>query len=157
VQKIRRLGIDVKNQQVFTPFNSRRFESVALRKQLTRIGVDPYYCFNTKGIKETSSYRVPIARMLQERKEEARLIPGVERTDRPVFNVPKIGKTNLRGWQDFEVIMIRADGSRIYEFFPWDISSETFLYKDVSISNYLIRLERMGENIEDYKSIWQYY
>jgi len=39
---------------------------------------------------------VPIARILQERKEEARLLPGLNRTDEPVFNVPRLGKNHLR-------------------------------------------------------------
>ena len=65
VQKFRMFGIPVYNQLVFTFFNSRRFETAALRQQLRLIGVTPYYTFNTKGKEETDSYRVPIARLLQ--------------------------------------------------------------------------------------------
>ena len=95
VQKLRKAGISVYNQQVYTIENSRRFELAKLRKDLRSIGVDPYYTFNMKGKEETSKYMVPIARILQERKEEARLLPGLDRTDEPVFNVPKLGKNQL--------------------------------------------------------------
>ena len=54
---------------------------------------------------------VPIARMLQERKEEAGRLPGLDRTDEPVFNLPRLGKNHLRAWQDHRVVMIRPDGS----------------------------------------------
>ena len=56
VQKIKKQGISVYNQSVFTMENSRRFEHVALRRALRLIGVDPYYTFNTKGKKETENY-----------------------------------------------------------------------------------------------------
>ncbi len=78
VQKLRQVGISVYNQQVYTVENSRRFEAAKLRKDLKSIGVDPYYTFNMKGKEETSRYMVPIARILQERKEEARLLPGLD-------------------------------------------------------------------------------
>jgi lysine 2,3-aminomutase len=74
VQKIKKIGISVYNQQVFTVENSRRFESAKLRRDLRLIGIDPYYTFNMRGKDETRSYMVPIARILQERKEEARLL-----------------------------------------------------------------------------------
>jgi len=73
IQKFKRYGMDVYNQLVYTYYNSRRFQAVALRRLLRYIGVTPYYTFNTKGKEETNDYRVPIARLLQEQKEEARL------------------------------------------------------------------------------------
>jgi lysine 2,3-aminomutase len=116
VQKLRKIGVSVYNQQVYTVENSRRFETVKLRRDLKSIGVDPYYTFNMKGKEETRRYMVPIARILQERKEEARLLPGLDRTDEPVFNVPKLGKNHLRAGQDHRLVMILPDGSRVYEF-----------------------------------------
>ncbi|AEF95969.1 KamA family radical SAM protein [Methanotorris igneus] len=160
VQKIRKKGICVYNQEVFTTENSRRFETVALRRLLRLIGIEPYYTFNTKGKEETRKYRVPIARLLQEQKEEARLTPGVERTDKPIFNVPRLGKVNLNAWQDHEVIMIMPNGSRVYEFHPWEKNislANTYIYTDVPIYDYLKELERRGENLEDYKTIWYYF
>ncbi|HUU26335.1 MAG TPA: KamA family radical SAM protein [archaeon] len=160
VQKVRKTGIGVYNQQVFTVENSRRFETAKLRRDLRLIGVDPYYTFNMKGKEETRRYMVPIARILQERKEEARLFPGLDRTDEPVFNVPKLGKNHLRSWQDHRLVMILPDGSRVYEFHPWEKNIKPvppYNYIDVPIYDYLEELAARGENIRDYRTIWFYY
>ncbi|MBN2289888.1 MAG: KamA family radical SAM protein [Candidatus Glassbacteria bacterium] len=160
VQKIRRAGMGVYNQEVFTVENSRRFETVKLRRDLRLIGVDPYYTFNMKGKEETRRYMVPIARILQERKEEARLLPGLDRTDEPVFNVPKLGKNHLRSWQDHRLVMVLPDGSRVYEFHPWEKNIKPvppYNYIDVPIYDYLEELAARGENIRDYRTIWFYY
>ena len=160
VQKIKKVGINVYNQAVFTIENSRRFELAKLRRDLRLIGVDPYYTFNMKGKEETRKYMVPIARLLQERKEEARLLPGLDRTDEPVFNVPKLGKNHLRAWQDHRVVMIRPDGRRVYEFHPWEkniFPMPPYNYVDVPIYEYLEELASRGENIRDYRTIWFYY
>ncbi|MEJ2368817.1 MAG: hypothetical protein P8Z49_10835 [Acidobacteriota bacterium] len=160
VQRLVRKGIAVYNQTVFTFSNSRRFELVALRRALRSIGVDPYYTFNAKGKEETRDYRVPIARLLQERKEEARLLPGLDRTDEPVFNVPRLGKNHLRSWQDHRVVMILPDGRRIYEFHPWEKNIKAippYTYADVAIWDYLKQLQGAGEDIREYRNIWYYY
>ena len=160
VQRFRRYGIGVSNQLVYTFYNSRKFEASFLRHQLRLIGVSPYYTFNTKGKEETEAFRVPIARLLQEQKEEARLLPGTCRTDEIVFNVPRLGKNYLRAAQHRDVVSITPDGSRIYEFHPWDKKlalSNTYVYKDVSIYGYLKRLKKAGESLSDYKTIWYYY
>ncbi|MBN1444811.1 MAG: KamA family radical SAM protein [Candidatus Omnitrophica bacterium] len=160
IKKIKETGTNVYNQQVFTYYNSRRFETAALRRALKISGIDPYYSFNTKGKAETADFRVPIARIEQERKEEARLLPGMVRMDEPVFNVPKLGKSYLRAWQDHEVIMLLPDGRRVYRFYPWEsriLLTDTYLYTDVSIYDYLIRLHNDGESTADYKSIWYYF
>ena len=160
IKKIKKLGITIYNQQVFTYFNSRRFETCFLRKILKLCGIDPYYSFNTMGKEETSDFRVPIARLEQERKEEARLLPGIIRTDEPVFNIPKLGKSHLIAWQDHEPIMILANGGRVYRFYPWESEltiTDDYIYTDVSIHKYLERLYKDGENINDYRSIWYYF
>ena len=160
VRRIRRQGIGVYNQQVFTVENSRRFETAKLRLDLRRIGVDPYYTFNMKGKDEARRLMVPIARILQERKEEARLLPGLDRTDEPVFNVPRLGKNHLRAFQDHRLVMIRPDGSRIYEFHPWEknlVPMPPYNYADVPIYNYLEELAARGEDIREYQTIWYYY
>ncbi|HUU52946.1 MAG TPA: KamA family radical SAM protein [Candidatus Heimdallarchaeota archaeon] len=160
VQKFRRYGIEVYNQLVYTFFNSRKFEAAALRNQLRLIGVTPYYTFNTKGKEETDEFRVPISRLLQEQKEEARLMPGTVRTDEIVFNVPGLGKNYLRALQHHDVISILPDGRRVYEFHPWEKKlalADTYVYTDVSIYEYLKKLKNIGENVSDYKTIWYYY
>ncbi|MBN2572735.1 MAG: KamA family radical SAM protein [Ignavibacteriales bacterium] len=158
--KIKRSGISIYNQQVFTIENSRKFETAKLRKDLRMIGVDPYYNFNMKGKEEMQRFKVPIARILQEVKEEARQLPGLDRTDEPVFNVPKLGKNHLRAWQDHRVVMILPDGSRVYEFHPWEKNitpTPPFNYVDVPIYKYLEELASRGENMRDYRTIWYYY
>lgn len=160
VQKIRKAGISCYNQEVFTINNSRRFESVKLRMDLKSIGVDPYYTFNMKGKEETKHMMVPIARLLQERKEEARLLPGLDRTDEPVFNVPRLGKNHLRAMQDHKIIGVKPNGSRVYEFHPWEKNIDAlppYNYTDVPIFNYLQELSHRGEDIMDYRTIWYYY
>ncbi|NNF98734.1 MAG: KamA family radical SAM protein [Desulfobacteraceae bacterium] len=160
VQKFKRSGMEVYNQLVYTFFNSRKFEAAALRQQLRLIGVTPYYTFNTKGKEETDDYRVPIARLLQEQKEEARLMPGTVRTDEIVFNVPGLGKNYLDASQHHSLISILPNGQRVYEFHPWEKKlslADTYVYKDVSIFMYLKRLKAAGEDLSAYKSIWHYY
>lgn len=161
VGNLRAKSISVYNQLVYTFYVSRRFEAAALRRCLRLIGVDPYYTFNTKGKEETSAYRVPIARLLQEQKEEARLLPGLARTDEAVFNVPGLGKNYLRARQHRDLLSILPDGSRVYEFHPWEKNisrtSQTYVAKDVPILDYLERLEAIGESASDYSTIWYYY
>ncbi|SCW53299.1 lysine 2,3-aminomutase [Paenibacillus tianmuensis] len=160
MRNIKSLGIDVYNQQVFTMQNCRKFETCFLRESLKGIGISPYYLFNLKGKEETADFKVPVARLLQEQKEEARLMPGLVRTDKPVFNVPTLGKNELNAWQDHEIIMILNDGSRIYEFYPWEkymAPVNTYVYKDTPIYDFLRRLEALGEHPDDYKTIWYYF
>ncbi len=160
IRKIREVGISVYNQQVFTYYTSRRFESALLRRVLRKVGIDPYYVFNTKGKSETSEYIVPIARLLQEVNEEARLLPGLTRTDEPVFNVPGLGKNYLRARQHRDLISVLPDGSRVYEFHPWDINlveGTSYVGVDVPILSYLERLKADGENLKNYETIWYYF
>lgn len=161
VDRLRKKGIPVYNQLVFTFFASRRFEAANLRRLLTLVGIDPYYTFNTKGKEETLEYRVPIARLLQEQKEEARLLPGMCRTDESVYNVPGLGKNYLKANIHRDLISILPDGSRLYEFHPWEKNiskiTKTHLNEDVPILDYLLRLEAIGENINEYETIWYYY
>ena len=160
VDRLRRRGVQVYNQQVFTVETSRRFQAVATRVALRQVGIDPYYTFYTKGKEEHRDYLVPIARLLQERKEEARLLPGIFRTDEAVLNVPGLGKCHLRAKQDRELIGIRPDGRRVYIFHPWEKGIAPvgpWPYVDVSVREYLKRLEELGEDPAEYESIWTYY
>jgi lysine 2,3-aminomutase len=160
IDKLKRRGISAYNQMVFTFENSRRFEAALLRKVIKRAGIDPYYTFNMKGKEETERFRVPMARLLQEQKEEARLLSGLDRTDEAVYNVPRLGKNYLRAAQHRDLIGILPDGSRVYEFHPWEkqmMLQEIFVIPDVPILQYLERLEERGEDPRDYESIWYYY
>ena len=160
VEKLRAARINVYNQIVYTFYVSRRFEAALLRGLLKRIGIEPYYTFNTKGKEETANYRVPIARLMQEQKEEARLLPGLTRTDEPVYNVPALGKNYLRAMQHREVISLLPDGSRVYEFHPWEKNireQKSYVGVDVPILDYLQRLADIGEDISKYETIWYYF
>ncbi len=160
IKRVKMHGVHVYNQQVFGFANSRRFETAALRIAMKQIGVDPYYTFNVKGKSELMDYAAPVARILQEQKEEARLLPGVFRTDEPVFNVPFLGKNYIKAWQEHELIAISPDGRRIYSFHPWEkniAKVRPYIYTDITIRGYLDKLIARGEDPEDYKSIWYYY
>ncbi len=160
VDRLRRHGISVYNQLVYTFYVSRRFEAACLRRLLRRCGVDPYYTFVPKGKEETRSYRVPLARLMQEQQEESRLLPGLRRTDEVVYNVPGLGKNHLRAIQQRDMVSVLPDGSRVYEFHPWDkeiVKREPYLGKDIPILDYLNRLAETGEDPEDYRSIWYYF
>ncbi len=160
VERLKQHGLSVYNQMVYTFFVSRRFEAAALRRLLRKCGVDPYYTFAPKGKEETAAYRVPIARILQEQKEEARLLPGTRRTDAAVFNVPGLGKNHLLASQHRDIVSILPDGSRVYEFHPWEkniVERESYLGQDVPILDYLDRLQAMGEDPDDYSTIWYYF
>ncbi len=161
VNRLKSRGVSVYNQMVYTFHVSRRFEAVAVRHYMRLAGADPYYTFNVKGKEETSDYRVPIARLLQEQAEEARLLPGLSRTDEAVFNVPGLGKNYLRAQSSRDLLAIKPNGSRVYEFFPWERNLkdglDTYVGYDVPILEYLKRLESMGEDPADYSTIWYYY
>ncbi|HIJ89756.1 MAG: KamA family radical SAM protein [Desulfobulbaceae bacterium] len=161
VNKFRLRGIPVYNQLVYTYYASKRFEAAALRRLLRLIGIDPYYTFNTKGKDETLAYRTPIARLLQEQQEEARLLPGLARTDEAVFNVPRQGKSYLRAREYRNFLTILPDGARVYEFHSWEkkVSQDTstFITTDVPILHYLERLSKDGESVSDYETIWHYF
>ncbi len=160
IDKLRKRGLSAYNQQVFTFSNSRKFESVSLRIALKEMGIDPYYVFNMKGKSEMAEYSVPVARLLQERKEEARILPGIYRTDEPVFNVPFLGKNHIRAWQDHELVSIMPSGERVYAFHPWEKNIrgvDSYIYKDITLRSYLEKLRDIGEDPEEYRSIWYYY
>lgn len=160
INRLRLNGIAVYNQMVYTFYVSRRFESARLRLLLRRAGVDPYYTFIPKGKQETRSYRIPLARILQEQKEEARLLPGLRRTDEAVYNVPGMGKNHLRDFQHRDLVTIRPDGARVYEYHPWEKKKgrdASYLGEDIPILEYLLRLADIGEDPRDYRSIWYYF
>jgi lysine 2,3-aminomutase len=161
VNRLRSRGLPVYNQLVYTYYVSKRFEASALRRHLRLVGIDPYYTFNTKGKDETLPYRVPISRLVMEQQEEARLLPGLERTDEAVFNVPRLGKNYLKSREHRDLLAILPDGARVYEFYSWEKNlsniTNTYPFVDVPILDYLERLEKDGENLQDYDTIWYYF
>ena len=81
-------------------------------------------------------------------------------TDRNVLNLPAIGKS-----MTFTMVGITAEGKRIL-CFEHDGTrrhspiinkiGKVFIVENKSIAAYLGQLDRMGENIDEYASIWKY-
>lgn len=81
-------------------------------------------------------------------------------TDRNVLNLPAIGKS-----MTFKLIGITPEGKRILKFDHdgsrkhspiIDSMGEVFIVENKSIAAYLSQLEKLGEKIEEYDSIWHY-
>lgn len=81
-------------------------------------------------------------------------------TDRNVLNLPAIGKS-----MTFKMIGITPDGRRILKFEHdrgrlhspiIDRIGEVYIVENKSIAAYMAQLFLMGENIEEYASIWDY-
>ncbi|MDJ0765091.1 MAG: KamA family radical SAM protein [Myxococcota bacterium] len=160
VERLCLRGIPVYNQLVYTFFVSRRFEAALLRVLLRKVGIEPYYTFLPKGKRETAAYQVPLSRLLQEQTEEARLLPGLSRTDEAVYNVPRLGKNYLRGSKSRDLLTILPTGSRVYEFHPWEeniAAQSSYVGEIVPILDYLSKIEAEGGRAKDYESIWYYY
>ena len=77
--------------------------------------------------------------------------------------MPGMGKNYLRAGQHRGLISILPNGSRVYEYHPWEknISGtrplETYVNEAVPILEYLERLEAIGEDVSDYLTIWYYF
>lgn len=81
-------------------------------------------------------------------------------TDRNVLNLPAIGKS-----MTFKTVGMTARGKRILRF-EYDhtrrhspvinSTGDIYIVENKSIASYLRQLQAMHENIEDYKSIWNY-
>lgn len=81
-------------------------------------------------------------------------------TDRSVLNLPAIGKS-----MTFTTVGLTEDGKRILKFDHdatrrhspiIDKMGEVYIVENKSIAAYLRELDEMGENIDEYASIWDY-
>lgn len=81
-------------------------------------------------------------------------------TDRNVLNLPGIGKS-----MTFQTVGITADGCRILKFDHdhtrnhspiIDTMGKVYIVENKSIAGYLRQLQALGEDPEEYASIWQY-
>lgn len=81
-------------------------------------------------------------------------------TDRNVLNLPAIGKS-----MTFNTIGITEKGKRILSFKHdptrrhspiIDSMNDIYIVENKSVAAYLRQIQNIGENIEDYKSIWKY-
>ncbi len=97
--------------------------------------------------------------MLEEQQEEARLLPGMVRTDEIVFSDPRLGKNYLRAAQDRDVIAILPNGRQVCEFHPWEKKLAlvvSYIFTDVSIYEDLRRSRKDGEQAKNYDTIYYY-
>lgn len=81
-------------------------------------------------------------------------------TDRNVLNLPGIGKS-----MTFDTVGITPEGERILQFEHdstrqhspiIDHMGRIFIVENKSIANYLRQLEKLGEDSEEYNTIWKY-
>lgn len=81
-------------------------------------------------------------------------------TDRNVLNLPAIGKS-----MTFNMVGITPDGKRILRFDHdgtrnhspiIDRMGQVYIVENKSIASYLRQLEEMGEDVEEYATIWHY-
>lgn len=81
-------------------------------------------------------------------------------TDRSVLNLPAIGKS-----MTFKLVGLTDEGKRILKFDHdgnrrhspiIDNMGEVYIVENKSIAAYLSQLEQMGENIDEYGTIWSY-
>ncbi len=185
-------GWTVTNQLVFTVASSRRGHTAKLRKELSNIGVIPYYTFGVKGYMENFHNFTTMARLVQEQAEEKQIgkppanfytssdhkalesedivakikeirksakIPFLA-TDRSVLNLPGIGKS-----LNYRTIGLTRHGRRILQF-DHDTNrnhspiinqmGKVIIIESKSTAQYIRQLEKMGENIADYESIYGY-
>ena len=80
--------------------------------------------------------------------------------DRNVLNLPAIGKS-----MTFQLVGIMPDGKRILRFDHDETRKHSpiiekmgrvYILENKSITNYLRQLDYIGEDVEEYASIWKY-
>jgi len=150
-------GWRISNQLVYNVASSRRGHTAKLRKILEEHGVDCYYTFTVKGFEENRAVYTPNCRSLQESMEEK---IWNKTTGRNVLNLPAIGKS-----MTFQVVGINHDGRRILRF-DHDRTrphspiinriKKVYILENKSVAAYLRQLESVGEDVEEYASIWTY-
>ncbi len=140
------------NREMFTP-NSRSIQEQMEEKAFGR--VDPE---KQKELIEIFKTGKDTALSLNKflRENNLPFLPS----DRNVLNLPAIGKS-----MTFELIGITNDGRRILKFDHdrtrkhskvIDTMEEVFIAENRSVSSYLRDLESMGEDTDNYSSIWSY-
>ena len=181
IRKILSAGWIITNQLVYTVAASRRGHTTRLRQVLNSLGVVCYYTFSVKGFNENYAVFAPNSRSMQEQQEEkiygqmtpeqadtAKQIRRFMRkhhlpflaTDRSVLNLPAIGKS-----MTFQLVGLTEEGKRILRFEHdgtrhhspiIDQMGQIYIVENKSLAAYLRQLSKMGEDPEDYASIWSY-
>ncbi|MCA9659649.1 MAG: hypothetical protein KC486_15000 [Myxococcales bacterium] len=150
--RLRCQGVGVYNDLRFAAPSSRRFEAVATRLALARAGVEP-------GAETIRAGQPPLARLLQERGEEASLSPDLLRADELLLDAPGSQVDRLVDVSSRELVAIRGDGRRVYMWRPQaraGAPTRTWLHVDAAVADYLDDLAERGEDPDAYASIWHY-
>lgn len=157
IGKLKSAGWTISNQLVYNVAASRRGHTAKLRKLLQDNGVVCYYTFSVKGFEENRDVFTPNSRSVQESVEEK---IWNHSSDRSVLNLPAIGKS-----MTFNLAGIMPDGRRILCFNHDDTRKHSpiiqslgmvYILENKSIASYLRQLEMIGEDPEEYSSVWHY-
>lgn len=157
IRKLKSAGWSISNQLVYNVAASRRGHTAKLRTLLMEHGVDCYYTFSVKGFEENHDVFTPNGRSVQEASEEK---VWNRSTDRSVLNLPAIGKS-----MTFQLVGIMPDGRRVL-CFEHDGTrkhspiieelGKVYILENKSVASYLRQLDMIGENSDEYTSIWNY-
>ena len=140
------------NHAVFTP-NSRSLQEQHEEKILGKLNKEDETEFLTL-LRSNNDRATAVKKFCTEKN-----IPFVA-TDRSVLNLPGIGKS-----MTFVMVGITPDGKRIQEFDHAHTRKHSpiihqmekvFIKENKSIYQYMLQLREMGENPEEYNSIWNY-
>jgi len=142
----------MENYSVFTP-NSRSLQE-ANEEKVFGIVPDSHKDRLSKLMNKPENLSKTLPRFLRSNKL---LFAG---TDRNVLNLPAIGKS-----MTFRIAGITSEGKRILKFEHdgsrrhspiIDSIGKVYIVENKSIAAYLEQLKEMGENINEYRSIWNY-
>ena len=140
------------NYAVFTP-NSRSLQEQYEEKIFGLVPED-----KLAELDDIVTNRRPLGRKLYNFLRENHLLFAA--TDRSVLNLPAIGKS-----MTFKTVGLTAEGKRILKF-DHDTGrrhspiinkmGEVYIVENKSVAAYLRQLEEMGEDVKEYRSIWNY-
>ena len=140
------------NYAVFTP-NSRSLQEQYEEKIFGLVPED-----KLAELDDIVTNKRPLGRKLYNFLRENHLLFAA--TDRSVLNLPAIGKS-----MTFKTVGLTAEGKRILKF-DHDTGrrhspiinkmGEVYIVENKSVAAYLRQLEEMGEDVKEYRSIWNY-
>ena len=140
------------NYAVFTP-NSRSLQEQYEEKIFGLVPED-----KLAELDDIVTNKRPLGRKLYNFLRENHLLFAA--TDRSVLNLPAIGKS-----MTFKTVGLTAEGKRILKF-DHDTGrrhspiinkmGEVYIVENKSVAAYLRKLEEMGEDVKEYRSIWNY-
>ncbi len=140
------------NYAVFTP-NSRSLQEQHEEKIFGKVPDD-----KLAELDDIVTNKRPLGRKLYNFLRENHLLFAA--TDRNVLNLPAIGKS-----MTFKTVGLTAEGKRILKFDHdtgrrhspiIDKLGQVYIVENKSVAAYLMQLEEMGEDVKEYRSIWNY-